>query len=112
MNERIGEQREQPKKIEIQLNAALERIKQQDAEITSLKTAVSNHQIDGAYFERELRMTNAGLPNDAKDRLHRAFENSRDNAGLKEAINVEKRSAQFMNKQDARVARILGGWRR
>jgi hypothetical protein len=77
--------------VEAKLNAALDQIKHQEAEIASLKNEVSNNRIDAAHYERELRMVNAGLPREAKDRLHRAFEHSRDNAGLKQAINTEKR---------------------
>lgn len=72
------------KTVEAQLNEAL-------AEIEQLKEAVIRHRTSATYFERELRMSNAGLPCEAKDRLHRAFERSKDNAGLKEAINTEKK---------------------
>jgi hypothetical protein len=72
------------KSIEVRLNEALEEIEQ-------LKEAVTRYRTSATYFERELRMNNAGLPCEAKDRLHRAFERSKDNAGLKEAINTEKK---------------------
>ena len=73
--------------IEAKLNKAL-------AEIEQLKEDVTRYRTSANYFEREWRMTNAGLPHESKDRLHRAFEKSFDNAGLKEAINTEKRLYQ------------------
>lgn len=73
--------------VEAKLNEAL-------AQVAELQTALSNSRIDAAYFERELRMTNAGLRHEAKIRLHKAFERSTDNAGLREAINTEKRRYQ------------------
>lgn len=73
--------------VETRLNEAF-------AEIAKLTTELNNSRIDAAYFERELRMTNAGLSRQSKDRLHRAFEGDPHNAGLKEAINVEKRGAR------------------
>jgi len=79
------------KSLEVRLNEAIERYKHQCERILSLQAALNNARIDSAFYERQLRMTNAGLPNDAKDRLNKAFENSNDNAGLREAINTEKR---------------------
>ena len=73
--------------IEAKLNQAL-------AEIEQLKEAVTRYRTSSTYFERELRMTKASLPREAKNRLHKAFERSRDNAGLSEAINTEKRQYQ------------------
>ncbi|HEX6822677.1 MAG TPA: hypothetical protein VF123_11515 [Candidatus Sulfotelmatobacter sp.] len=70
--------------VEAKLNEVIEENKQ-------LKEALAFARIDGAWWERESRMNNAGLTHDAKTRLHRAFENSKDNAGLKEAINTEKK---------------------
>jgi hypothetical protein len=78
------------KSVEVQLNEAL-------AEIEQLKEAAARYRTSATYFERELRMTNAGLPSEIKDRLRRAFETSKDNAGLKEAINTEKRQYQNEN---------------
>lgn len=75
----------------MQLNEALALIKQQELTILTLKGSVTDNQLRAAYYEREMRMINAGLPGGAKDILRKAFENSFDNAGLKEAINVEKR---------------------
>ena len=81
--------------IEARLNEAL-------AEIEQLKEAVARYRTSATYFERELRMTNAGLPCEAKDRLHRTFEKSKDNAGLKEAINTEKKQGKLEKKFDVR----------
>lgn len=50
-------------------------------------------------------MREAMLPGASVDRLNRAFAQSTDNAGLKEAINAEWGYVQSMNKQDVRVER-------
>lgn len=74
--------------IEAQLSLALEENK-------SLKLALHIARVAKARSEREMRLRNSGLPEQARDRLHMAFAKSTDNAGLKEAINVElRRGAQ------------------
>jgi hypothetical protein len=77
--------------IEVKFNQLLAEHEQLKREHASLKAAVTVARLDAARHERELRMTNAGLASDAKDRLRKAFECSKDNAGLKEAINTEKK---------------------
>jgi len=77
--------------IEVKFNRLLAEHEQLKSENASLKAAVSVARLDAAHYERELRMTNAGLPTEAKDRLRKAFECSKDNAGLKQAINTEKK---------------------
>lgn len=70
--------------LEVRLNEAL-------AEIEQLKARVTEERIRATRAEREMRFRAAGVPQPAKDRLHAAFATSTDNAGLKEAINVELR---------------------
>lgn len=79
------------KSIEAQLNEALEQIKRQDAEIASLKKAVHGRQITIARNYREALLKEVNLSQDSIKRLMGAFATSTDNAGLKQAINVEQR---------------------
>lgn len=81
------------KSVEAQLNEALELLKAKDAEIISLKQAVRTKQLTIASVQRDWKLEKAGLPEPCVLRLRVAFANSTDNAGLKEAINVEKRKA-------------------
>jgi hypothetical protein len=62
--------------------------------IAALKTALHQAQIHNATAERRHILYLSGLPQASVDRLHVAFAKSTDNAGLREAINVEKRGAQ------------------
>jgi len=66
------------KSLEIKLNEALEQL-------------VTEQRTRAARAEREMRFRGAGLSQSARNRLHLAFTLSTDNAGLKEAINVELR---------------------
>jgi hypothetical protein len=75
------------KSIEAQLNEVLE-------QITTLRKAVTFYRLKAAKAERELLMHKANLTLTAKDRLHSAFINSLDNAGLREAINIELRGVK------------------
>jgi hypothetical protein len=81
------------KSIEVQLHEALEQIKNKDAEIVSLKRAIHSKQLTIANIQRDWKLKEAGLPEPCVKRIHDAFATSLDNAGLKEAINVEKRKA-------------------
>ena len=94
------------KSIEAQLNEALDLLKCRDAEIVTLKKVIHEKQIIIAKTERDGKLKESGLPAGAVARLHAAFAQSTDNAGLKQAINCERRMPQ--SKQDARVERILG----
>jgi hypothetical protein len=71
----------------------LQRIAFLENENRELKAAIHAKSIDAAYWEREHRINVAHVSQSAKERLHRAFEGHTNNAGLKEAINVEKRGA-------------------
>jgi hypothetical protein len=82
-------------------NAALTRI------ITQLKVALHQAQVAHATTKRQHILMGSGLSEQSCERLNRAFCNSTDNGGLKEAINCERRMP--MSKQDARVEKILGG---
>lgn len=82
-------------------NAALTRI------ITQLKAALHQSQIGHATIKRQQLLKESGLPEQSCERLNRAFALSTDNAGLKQAINTERRMP--MTKQDLRVEKILGG---
>ena len=76
--------------------------------IKQLKVALHQMQIDKAAEHRANILREAMLPASSIDRLNAAFATSTDNAGLKQAINAEWRHVRSMNKQDARVERILG----
>lgn len=65
-----------------------------EQENTQLKEKVHAMRIDCAFWHRQNRLANAGLSPVSKDRINNAFAQSTDNAGLKEAINVEKRGAK------------------
>jgi hypothetical protein len=69
-------------------------LKEATTQIASLKTTVHTLRIENAKLLRESQMKEAGLSPEAIKRLHEAFANSTDNAGLKQAINVEKRGGQ------------------
>jgi hypothetical protein len=77
--------------VEVQLNEALDLVKMLTKENADLKVAVTEQRYRAARAEREIRFRGAGLPQPARERLHAAFAKSTDNAGLKEAINVELR---------------------
>jgi hypothetical protein len=70
--------------VEVRLNEAL-------AEIASLKTTVQTLRIENARITRDGLLKEAHLPSNTINRLHEAFATSTDNAGLRQAINVEKR---------------------
>lgn len=87
--------------IEVRYNKLLAEMKEKDARIRTLETAAevlknafnvqgTAQQITVAYYKREMMMREANLPIESKQRLHAAFVKSTDNAGLKEAINVER----------------------
>lgn len=80
--------------IEAKLNQALETINFYERLIVSLRTAVTEAHIKTATAERRHILYLSGLSQASVDRLHVAFANSTDNAGLKEAINCEKRGAK------------------
>jgi|HubBroStandDraft_2_1064218.scaffolds.fasta_scaffold3033523_1 hypothetical protein len=69
-------------------------IKLLEKENTELKTAITRIRIDRAKEQRETLMLAARLPEPVRAKLHEAFATSTDNAGLKEAINVEKRGVR------------------
>ena len=84
-------------------NAALTRT------VTALKAALHQSKVEHARTKRQFLLEKSGLHEVSIERLNRAFANSTDNGGLKEAINCERRIP--MSKVDARVAKILGGAR-
>lgn len=79
------------KNIETQLHEAHELLKAKDAEIVTLKRVIHQKQIAHANVQRDWQLKEAGLLPDSITRLHAAFATSTDNAGLKEAINVERK---------------------
>lgn len=82
-------------------NAALTNI------IRELKASLHQERIDHAATKRQHTLMGLGLSENSIARLNAAFAKSTDNAGLKQAINAERRMPA--TKQDARVERILGG---
>jgi hypothetical protein len=81
------------KSIEVQLHEALKQINTKDSEIVSLKRVIHQKQLTIANIQRDWKLKEAGLPEPCVKRIHDAFATSLDNAGLKEAINVERRKA-------------------
>lgn len=75
--------------IEVKLNAALTKIAALETENKQLKEAVAQGRIEKAKAERAVALKEAKLPAPCVARLDEAFKSSTDNAGLKEAINVE-----------------------
>lgn len=89
-------------------NAALVRIiDAHKTEIASLRLTLHQERVAHAAKERTEMLREAMLPAASIARLNRAFAQSTDNAGLREAINCEHRHVR--SKQDVRVERILGG---
>jgi hypothetical protein len=76
--------------IEVRLNEALDAVKQRDELIRSLKRVIHRKSLIISSHERDAKCKQAGLPMSAIKRLHEAFAQSVDNAGLREAIKVEK----------------------
>jgi hypothetical protein len=73
----------------------LARIAFLEKENKELKAAITTQRRQTARANRELLFRERNLPVDIKERLHQVFSSSTDNAGLKEAINVElKRGGQ------------------
>ena len=81
------------KSVEVQLNEAYRSLNEALDVIASLKTVIHQKQITIAALQRDGRLKEARLHPASVVRLHEAFAISTDNAGLKEAINVEKRKA-------------------
>jgi len=76
--------------LETQLNAALAGIKERDELIASLKRVIHTKQLTITSIQRDVQMKEAGLSADSMKRLHQAFATSTDNAGLRQAIKIEK----------------------
>jgi hypothetical protein len=79
------------KSIEVQLNEANARITALETENTQLKESVSTQRKATAKVERAWLLEKAGLPPVSVKRINEAFANSTDNAGLKQAINTERK---------------------
>lgn len=77
------------KSIEVQLQEAQEQIKTLTVENGQLKEAVSAGKIATAKVERASMLKESKLPEPCVARIDGAFAKSADNAGLKEAINIE-----------------------
>lgn len=77
------------KSIETQLYEAREITVQLMQFNKALKDSFKKAQRRAAKAERELLFYKSNLKQESKDRLHQAFRESTDNAGLKEAINTE-----------------------
>lgn len=75
--------------IEVKLNEALAKIKILETENTQLKEAVTTSKVATAKAERASQLKESKLPEPCVKRIDEAFGKSTDNAGLKEAINVE-----------------------
>ena len=84
------------KSIEVQLNEALELVKSRDAEIVTLKESINVGKQATAKAERDGQLKESKLPEPCVLRLSEAFAKSTDNAGLKEAINVESAYVQSL----------------
>jgi len=82
------------KSIEVLLHEALDTIKAKEAENASLKATVHQLRLITAKHERDGVLKAANLPEPSVKRLHEAFASSTDNAGLKQAINCEKRGVR------------------
>ena len=76
--------------LEAQLHQAVQRIVQLENGIELLLKEMDNQRILTSFFERESRMTDAGLSSRAKNRLHKAFAKSITNHGLRQAIRCER----------------------
>jgi len=79
------------KSVESQLNEALELVKEKDDLIRTLKRVIHQKQLTIATIQRDWQLKEGGLSPEAIKRLHQAFTASTDNAGLKQAINVERK---------------------
>lgn len=77
--------------LEVQMNQAIDQLKEKDKLIISLKKVIHQKQITIATIQRDWLLKEAKLPADAVERLHGAFATSTDNAGLKQAINTERK---------------------
>ena len=80
--------------VETKLNEALALLAARDAEIATLKKVIHEKQITIAKNERDGVLLASNLTPEAITRLHAAFAKSTDNAGLKQAINCERRGAK------------------
>ena len=80
--------------VEAKLNQTLELLSARDAEIVTLKKVIHEKQITIAKIERDGVLLASNLMPEAITRLHAAFAKSTDNAGLKQAINCERRGVQ------------------
>jgi len=85
--------------VEVKLNEALRTIELLKDVNTQLKTRIHQMQIDKAKVTRDGVLREARLPEPCVRRLHEAFATSTDNAGLKQAINVEKRANNIQGKR-------------
>lgn len=81
------------KSIETQLHEALGQVEKLTFENTSLKTAIHSVQVECARRVRQYILKDAQLSGASVARLNAAFINSTDNSGLKQAINVERKSS-------------------
>lgn len=75
--------------IEVKYNQLKEANTRLEAENKQLKEAITAGKVATAKAERTSLMKEAKLPEPCVVRLEEAFKASTDNAGLKEAINVE-----------------------
>lgn len=76
--------------IETKLNKALEAVRIQGEMIRTLKRVVHQKSIIIANIQRDVKLKEAGLSPSSIKRLHEAFAQSTDNAGLKTAIKLER----------------------
>ncbi|MFY9909129.1 MAG: hypothetical protein WCF22_00555 [Candidatus Sulfotelmatobacter sp.] len=77
--------------LELRLNEALAGIEERNKLITTLKRLLHKKTLAYAELQRDWQLKSAGLSPDSIARLHQAFATSTNNAGLKEAINVERK---------------------
>lgn len=80
--------------IEAKFHEATETINFLQRLVTTLRSELHKARVERAACERKYILKECGLPEDAKQRLDDAFKTSTDNAGLKQAINCEKRGAE------------------
>ena len=80
--------------IERKLNEVIDENSALGRVTKALRDALAQERLDHAATKRGYMLRDSGLPAASVERLSAAFAKSTDNAGLKEAINCEKRGAK------------------
>jgi hypothetical protein len=79
------------KSVEVQLNEALEQNRLKDVLIHELREMVKQLRVALAKCERDGILKASRLPESCVKRIEAGFANSIDNAGLRQAVNAERR---------------------